>query len=91
MLPGISLMLETSENQLVAAHGSQIMFYDFIDKQDRALKQKKAEETEKQNQAMKELFQTIDTENAKKLNKEDMMKYFQLLNQKLGSQFEHAA
>jgi hypothetical protein len=69
----------------VAANKRSIKFYDFIDKSEKEAKDNQKKELENKNKVMKEIFQSIDTENAWKLDRQGLMNYFQLLNSKMGS------
>lgn len=72
---GIRFLLETQENQLVAANNNNIKFYDFIDSKEREAKEAKEKKMEEHQKMMKDLFLDLDKEKTLKLHKADVKKY----------------
>lgn len=82
---GIKYLLETHETQLAAANEHTIKFYDFIDKTDKDAQEKIKKEKEELQSQMKAIFLDLDKENALKLKKQDIRKYFNHLAVKINS------
>ena len=53
---GIQFLLESSDTQIVAANEKVIKFYDFIDKNGKAEKERIQKEKEEHNAKVKEIF-----------------------------------
>ena len=89
---GIKYLIESHETQIIAANENVIKFYDFIDKFHKENSEKEKKAKDDKNKTMKELFQSLDTENNERLNKADLLKYFNLLSSKLATdEFKKAA
>lgn len=83
---GIKYLLETQDNQLVAANSGIIKFYDFIDKQQRDANEQTQKQKEKLQELMKKLFSDLDKENTLKLNKKDTRLYLASLAKNISSE-----
>ena len=84
--------MESHDTQIIAANESTIKFYDFIDKFEKERTEKDKKAKEEKHKMMKELFQSLDTEKAMRLDKQNMLKYFNLLSSKMGTEeFKKAA
>ena len=81
---GIKFLLESHQTQIVAANEKTIKFYDFIDKNAKKKEEDDQKQREETNKIMKETFKTfIDEKVGMKLDRENLLKYFAGLAEKL--------
>lgn len=66
---GIKYLVESQDTQIVAANEKCIKFYDFIDKSDKQARDKDAAEKKELNKKMKDIFESVDTNNLGKLDR----------------------